>query len=94
MLWAASFGLATAGLACMAVGIMALFAWELDGMDPGTQSSAKVWGVPMALGLGLLIPLVCVFAWVYSAWCVRMVRTLFADPEPITLDRGWPSETT
>jgi hypothetical protein len=68
---------------------MVFFAWVFDGLDPGMQFSAEVWGVPTAVGVGLLVPMACLSTWAYAAWCVRMARDFFVEPEPITLDSGW-----
>lgn len=81
--------LAVVGAASFAVGLVELWAWNLDGMDPGTQPSALVWKVPFVIGIVALSPAICTLAWLYVRSCVRATRTFFTDPEPITLDRGW-----
>jgi hypothetical protein len=46
----------------------------------------------MAVGTVALVPAMCLLARTYFRWCTRLIRPFLADPEPITLDSGWPSD--
>lgn len=87
-LWVA-VALAAVGVWLLAAGTAILFAWTMDGMDPGTQSSSATWTIPYVIGLAAFVPVLVVFAIVYVRWCARMIRRLFSHTEPITVDSGW-----